>query len=120
MAPLDPTSAPGNDQKVVAQHEAGCRRGPAGIAVQHRDDHGHVRAADREHEMHPDKAGNNDGQQQGQQTKIGQRIIDQGNVGSRQKAQQRHARRLRRQILIGQPEQDQQAGDVHYVASGQQ
>ena len=35
-----------DDQKIIAKAEADCRRRPAGIAVQHRDNHRHVRAAD--------------------------------------------------------------------------
>jgi hypothetical protein len=35
-----------HDQQVIAEREADRRRRPARVAVQHRDDHGHVRAAD--------------------------------------------------------------------------
>jgi hypothetical protein len=56
IAPLEPTSAPGDDQEVVAEHEAGGRRRPARVAVQHRDDHGHVRASDRHHEVNTEHA----------------------------------------------------------------
>ena len=38
----------GDDQQVVLQREADARRRPAGVAVQHRDDHRHVRPADRQ------------------------------------------------------------------------
>ena len=36
----------GHDQQVIAKHEAGRRSGPAGVAVEHRNDHGHVGTAD--------------------------------------------------------------------------
>ncbi|CCK14385.1 hypothetical protein BN136_395 [Cronobacter universalis NCTC 9529] len=46
-----PHQRAGDDQQIVAQHKA-CRRGrPAGIGVQHGDDHRHIRAADRRHQM---------------------------------------------------------------------
>ena len=41
----------GDDQQVVAEQEARGRRGPAGVAVEHGHDDGHVAAADRGDEM---------------------------------------------------------------------
>ena len=51
-----PTSAPVTISRSLRQHEAGRCRGPAGVAVQHRDDHRHVRAADRHHDVHAEQA----------------------------------------------------------------
>ena len=45
----------GDDQQVVGEHEAGGRRGPAGVAVEHRDDDRHVGAADREDQVHAEE-----------------------------------------------------------------
>ncbi|CCJ98050.1 hypothetical protein BN130_584 [Cronobacter malonaticus 507] len=46
-----PHQRAGDDQQIVAQHKA-CRRGrPAGIGVQHGDDHRHIRAANGRHQM---------------------------------------------------------------------
>ena len=45
----------GDDQQVVGQHEAGRRRGPARVAVQHRHDDRHVGAADRHHHVHAEE-----------------------------------------------------------------
>ncbi len=41
----------GHDQQVVFQHEAGRRRRPSRIAVEHRDHHGHVGTADGHHHV---------------------------------------------------------------------
>ena len=41
-----------HDQKIVRQHEAGRRRRPAGVAVQHRDHHRHISAADGHNHVH--------------------------------------------------------------------
>ncbi|HEU4537102.1 MAG TPA: hypothetical protein VFS00_23435, partial [Polyangiaceae bacterium] len=41
----------GDDEQVAAEHEAGGRGRPAGVAVQHRDHDGHVAAADGGHEV---------------------------------------------------------------------
>ena len=46
----------GDDQEVVAEHEAGRRGGPSRVAVEHRDDDRHVRAADRRDEVHAEHA----------------------------------------------------------------
>ena len=43
-----PDQGPGDDQGDVLQREAQCRRGPAGIGVQHRHHDRHVGAADRD------------------------------------------------------------------------
>ena len=40
-----------DDEQVVAEHEAGSGRGPARVGVEHRDDDGHVAAADGRHEV---------------------------------------------------------------------
>ncbi len=40
-----------DDQEVVRQHETGGRRRPSRVAVQHRNHHRHVRAADRHHHV---------------------------------------------------------------------
>jgi hypothetical protein len=45
----------GDDQQVVAQHEAGGRRGPARVAVEHRHHHRHVGAADGHHHVHAEQ-----------------------------------------------------------------
>ena len=42
----------GNEQRVVAQHEAGRRHRDAGVAVEQRHHDRHVRAADRHHQLH--------------------------------------------------------------------
>ena len=44
-----------HDEQVIAQHEAGRRRGPARVAVEHRDDDGHVGAADRHHHVNAEQ-----------------------------------------------------------------
>ncbi len=41
----------GHDEQIIGQHEAGGRRRPAGVAVQHRDDDRHIRATDRHHHV---------------------------------------------------------------------
>jgi hypothetical protein len=46
-----------DDQQVVREHETGRRGRPAGVAVEHRDDDGHVRAADGDDEVHAEDAG---------------------------------------------------------------
>jgi hypothetical protein len=46
MAPEKPDQRADDDQQVVVQREAGRRRRPARVAVEHRDDHRHVGAAD--------------------------------------------------------------------------
>ena len=47
----------GDDEQVVGEHEAGGRRRPARVAVEHRHDDRHVGAADRHHEVDADDAG---------------------------------------------------------------
>ena len=46
----------GDDQQVVAEHEARGRRRPAGVAVEHRHDDRHVAAADRGDEVEAEHA----------------------------------------------------------------
>ena len=47
----------GDDQQVVGQHEAGGRRGPARVAVEHRDHDRHVGAADGHDQVDAEDAG---------------------------------------------------------------
>ena len=46
-----------DDQQVVGEHEAGRRRCPARVAVQHRDHHRHVGAADRHDHVDAEEQG---------------------------------------------------------------
>ena len=46
---------PGGDEQRVAQHEAGGRRRPPGVRVEHGDDDGHVASADRGDEVEPER-----------------------------------------------------------------
>lgn len=46
---------PGDDEQRVAQHEAGGRRRPPGVRVEHGDDDGHVASADRGDEVEPER-----------------------------------------------------------------
>ncbi len=50
---------PGDDEHGVVEGEADARCGPAGIAVEHRDHHRHVRAADGNDEQDAEREGEN-------------------------------------------------------------
>ena len=52
MAPDEPTRAPVMIERDIAEREADPGRRPARVRVQHRDDDGHVGAADRDNDQH--------------------------------------------------------------------
>ncbi len=88
-----------DDQQVVAEHEARGRRGPARVAVEHRDDHRHVGAADGHDHVHAEQ----------------QR--DHGHEDERHHA---GLDGLGAQELPTEPDHEQQAGQVEPVPAGQQ
>ena len=55
IAPRRADERAGDDQQIVREHEAGRRRGPARVAVEHRHDDRHVRAADRHDHVHAEE-----------------------------------------------------------------
>ena len=89
----------GDDQQVVGQHEAGRRRGPARVAVEHRHHDGHVGAADRHHHVHAEEQ------------------CDHGHHGERQDAR---LQVVGLQELHAEPDHREQPGEVEQVPPGQQ
>ena len=55
MAPLEPTSAPVMMSRSLLEHEPRRGSGPAGVTVEHGDDDGHVRPADRHDDVNADQ-----------------------------------------------------------------
>ena len=55
--PSEPDQRAGDDQHRVVQREADARRRPARVAVEHRDHHRHVGAADRDDDQHAQHEG---------------------------------------------------------------
>ncbi len=89
----------GHDEQVVVEHESGRGRGPARVAVEHRDDHRHVGAADGHHHVHAEQQ-RDDGHHDHRRHRLGHAVgVDEG---------------------VAEIDDDQQAREVEQVPSGKQ
>ena len=52
-----PDERAGDDEQIIVEHETGRGGRPARVAIEHRDDDRHIRAADGHDQMHADDAG---------------------------------------------------------------
>ena len=99
IAPLEPTSAPVDDQQIVREHEAGRRRRPAGVAVEHRHHDRHVGAADGHHHVDAEEQ-RDDGHDDHRRHRVGHAVgIDEG---------------------VAEVDDEQQPGEVEQVPRRQQ
>jgi hypothetical protein len=70
IAPLLPTSAPVMMRRSLLSMKPAALGGPARVAVEHRDDDGHVGAADGHDQVHADDAGDAGHDEQRQQARV--------------------------------------------------
>ena len=121
IAPLEPTSAPVDDQQVVREHEAGRRRRPARVAVEHRHHDRHVGAADRHDHVDAEEQGD-DGHDDHRRHRLGHAVrvderiaeVDDGQEpGEIEQVPRRQQQRLAADLGGELAEGDHRAGERH-------
>ncbi len=112
-----PDQRAGDDEQVVAQQEARGRRGPAGVAVEHRHHDRHVAAADRGHQVHAQRQRDDgDRHQHGQRRGDDEPHGERGERDQRTQVQRvlaRQHQRLGREPPVELAPRDDRAGEGH-------